>query len=194
MLNIIINAQNLTTENMVTKQISLNESNTTTKENIIQKRMPSLLCEKRDKPYFLPHKTEISQFYVCVKGQLFLLNCPSGYRFDSEADQCVRRMMKDEIQESKFIPFEMIFNREFQLELRQPYLIPHETNCGWFYVVRIETTGERVLNSCPMPQLFDIPTLECKNYTEVKCKHRFEPKDACKYSFVNSQFHFSSHR
>jgi hypothetical protein len=31
-----------------------------------------------------------------------------------------------------------------------------------------------------MPQLFDIPTLECKNYTEVKCKDRFEPKDACK--------------
>jgi hypothetical protein len=31
-----------------------------------------------------------------------------------------------------------------------------------------------------MPQLFDISTLECRNYTEVKCKDRFEPKDACK--------------
>lgn len=44
----------------------------------------------------------------------------------------------------------------------------------------METTGERVLNSCPMPQLFDLITLECKNYTEVKCQDRFEPKDACK--------------
>lgn len=34
-----------------------------------------------------------------------------------------------------------------------------------------------------MPQLFDVTTLECKNYTEVKCNDRFEPKDACK-SFV----------
>ncbi len=68
----------------------------------------------------------------------------------------------------------------FILEPKTPVLIPHETNCGWYYVVRVETTGERVLNSCPMPQLFDIPTLECKNYTEVKCKDRFEPKDACK--------------
>ncbi len=68
----------------------------------------------------------------------------------------------------------------FFLEIKQSFLIPHETNCGWYYVVRVETTGERVLNSCPMPQLFDISTLECKNYTEVKCKDRFEPKDACK--------------
>jgi hypothetical protein len=168
---------------MLTNQMGLNESKTTTKGSTIQQRSSSLLCEKRDKPYFLPHKYETSQFYVCVKGQLFLLNCPSGYRFDSEADQCVRRVIKDEIRESKLIhfKFKFMFNKEFQLELKQPYLLPHETNCGWFYVVRLETTGERVLNSCPMPQLFDIATFECKNYTEVKCKDRFEPKDACKY-------------
>ena len=59
-------------------------------------------------------------------------------------------------------------------------LIPHETNCGWFYVVHDETTDERILNSCPMPQLFDTLTLTCKNYTEVQCNDRFEPKDACK--------------
>lgn len=62
---------------------------------------PSSLCEKRDKPYFLPHKYEISKFYVCVKGQLFLLNCPSGYRFNKEADQCLRKTAEDEIEESK---------------------------------------------------------------------------------------------
>lgn len=65
--------------------------------------MTSLSCERRDKPYFLPHKIEPSQFYVCVKGQLFLLNCPSGYRFDSEADQCVRKTVQNDIQESMFI-------------------------------------------------------------------------------------------
>jgi hypothetical protein len=69
--------------------------------NINQQPLSSLLCEKRDKPYFLPHNSEISQFYVCVKGQLFLLNCPSNYRFDSIADQCVRKTIEDQIQESK---------------------------------------------------------------------------------------------
>lgn len=38
-----------------------------------------------------------------------------------------------------------------------------------------------------MPQLFDIPTLECKNYTEVKCKDRFEPKDACKLFSIQTR-------
>ena len=66
------------------------------------------------------------------------------------------------------------------LEPKKPVLMPHETNCGWYYIVRPENNGERVLNSCPMPQLFDMVTFECRNYTEVKCKDRFEPKDACK--------------
>lgn len=88
---IIINAQNVTNNNII------NVSNHT---NINQQPLSSLLCEKRDKPYFLPHKSDISQFYVCVKGQLFLLNCPSGYRFDSQADQCIRKAPHDEIKES----------------------------------------------------------------------------------------------
>jgi hypothetical protein len=84
----------------------MNESDTTVKdddENMKTNQQPlgSLLCEKRVKPYFLPHKSQPSQFYVCVKGQLFLLNCPSGYRFDSQADQCLRQIIKDEIKQSK---------------------------------------------------------------------------------------------
>ena len=76
------------------------------------------------------------------------------------------------------------------LESNKPVLTPHETNCGWYYVER-EATGERVLNSCPMPQLFDISTSECKNYTEVKCKDRFEPKDACKYFHLKTSLKFT---
>ena len=72
--------------------------------------MTSSSCEKRDKPYFLPHKIEASQFYVCVKGQLFLLNCPSGYRFDSEADQCVRKTLQNDIQESMFIDHQYVIS------------------------------------------------------------------------------------
>ncbi|CAF3423823.1 unnamed protein product [Rotaria sp. Silwood1] len=170
-----------TTKTMTTNQTIMNKSATTvstmikTNDNFISTNMtqPSLsasLCEKRDKPYFLSHKSEISKFYVCVKGQLFLLSCPSGYRFDGEVDQCIRKTIQDEIEEKP----------------KKPILIPHEINCGWYYVVRAETTGERILNSCPMPQLFDIPTLECKNYTEVKCKDRFEPKDACDYQIRSS--------
>lgn len=68
--------------------------------------------------------------------------------------------------------------------MKTPVLIPHEKNCGWYYVVRVGPNGDRVLNSCPMPQLFDMATLECKNYTEVDCKNRFEPKDACTYFFL----------
>ncbi|CAF0916351.1 unnamed protein product [Adineta ricciae] len=153
-----------------TKNIS-NETTTTTKipeklvtSNVNQERLTILLCEQRDKPYFLPHKSNISQFYVCVKGQLFLLNCPSGYRFDEEHNQCVHKTIENATKQKP----------------NKPVLTPHETNCGWYYVER-EATGERVLNSCPMPQLFDISTFECKNYTEVKCKDRFEPKDACDY-------------
>jgi hypothetical protein len=80
----------------------VNQSDTTVKNSeSTEMNQESLLCEKRDKPYFLPHQTEISKFYVCVKGHLFLLNCPSGYRFDSEADQCIRKTIKDVIEESK---------------------------------------------------------------------------------------------
>lgn len=135
------------------------ESDEKDQMNIIEKPMEILTCEQRDKPYFLPHQINANQFYICVKGQMFLLNCSIDYQFDHETKQCVKKVNR--------IP-------------KEPYLIPHEINCGWYYVVRIETTGERVLNSCPMPQLFDISTLQCKNYTEVKCKERFEPKDACK--------------
>ena len=60
----IINAQNFTTENLVTSSTTLNETETTTTENIVQKQASNSLCEKRDKPYFLPHKTEMHQFYV----------------------------------------------------------------------------------------------------------------------------------
>ena len=92
-------------ENMISNQTVMNTSDTTV-TNVIstdmnRETLSTLLCEKRDKPYFLPHTNDISKFYVCVKGQLFLLNCPSGYRFDSEADQCVRMIYKDEIEESK---------------------------------------------------------------------------------------------
>lgn len=133
--------------------------------NIHQEPMTSLICEKRDKPYFIAHPSDTSRFYVCVKGQIFLLNCPSNYRFDSKTDQCMRYS-----------------NRKNSTQIdkpTKPTLIPHETNCGWYYVVRRENDNERILNSCPMPQLFDITTLECRNYTEVKCQDRFEPKDAC---------------
>ncbi|CAF3009419.1 unnamed protein product [Rotaria socialis] len=190
-----INAENVTVtttttttteQNLITNQTMMNESDATespiikdgadddddssSTDIINQEPSASILCEKRDRPYFLPHKYQISQFYVCVKGQLFLLNCPSGFRFNGEANQCLRKTADDEIEET----------------LKSPALIPHETNCGWYYVVRVNPAGERVLNSCPMPQLFDIPTLECKNYTEVKCRNRFEPKDACDYQIRSS--------
>lgn len=155
----LFNAQNVTITDKSDGDIESEEKEQMTM-NIIEKPMEILACDQRDKPYFLPHRNNSNQFYVCVKGQMFLLNCSFDYQFDNETKQCVKRIHS--------IP-------------KKPYLIPHETNCGWYYVVRIETTGERVLNSCPMPQLFDIPTLQCKNYTEVKCKDRFEPKDACDY-------------
>ena len=149
--------------------------------NIDHEPLTSLMCEKRDKPYFIPHTTDASRFYVCVKGQLFLLNCPSNYRFDSGADQCLRQSIKDHVNdESTFIHHHGV-SHILHLEPKKPLLIAHETNCGWYYIVRPENAHERVLNSCPMPQLFDIPSLQCRNYTEVKCKARFEPKDACKW-------------
>ena len=67
-----------------------------------QQPLSTLMCEKRDRPYFLPHKSEPSKFFVCVKGQLFLLNCPSEFRFDSQADQCTRQTTKENIAESKW--------------------------------------------------------------------------------------------
>ncbi|UJR33061.1 hypothetical protein I4U23_020520 [Adineta vaga] len=171
-----IHARNLTVQ-ITTESMIRNESVTTMKthEKLVEtkvdkKPLTILLCEQRDKPYFLPHKSNNSQFYVCVKGQLFLLNCPMDHRFDKELDQCVRKTIENEIEQKPNIPI----------------LIPHETNCGWYYVQRNGTTGERVLNHCPMPQLFDIATLECKNYTEVKCQDRFEPKDACDYQIRSS--------
>jgi len=92
----MISAQNLTT---VRTTIKTNDHFLSTNGN--RQSLTTLLCDKRDKPYFLPHKSEISQFYVCVKGQLFLLNCPSGYRFDSELDQCVRKPIEYDIEKSK---------------------------------------------------------------------------------------------
>ncbi len=88
---------------MITNEIFMNsKSDTTTiKNNNDMNKHQQTSCEKHDKPYFLPHKSEISQFYVCVKGQLFLLNCPSNYRFDSIADQCIRKTIEDQIQESR---------------------------------------------------------------------------------------------
>ena len=66
-----------------------------------QQPLSTLMCEKRDRPYFLPHKSEPSKFFVCVKGQLFLLNCPSEFHFDSQADQCTRQTTKENVVESK---------------------------------------------------------------------------------------------
>ena len=144
--------------------------------------MTTLICEKRDKPYFIAHPSDTSRFYVCVKGQIFLLNCPSNYRFDSQADQCIRHSTtgKNSTESKCFGTDDCSLTSERVIaEPKKPTLIPHETNCGWYYVVRRENDNERVLNSCPMPQLFDVTTLECRNYTEVKCQDRFEPKDAC---------------
>jgi hypothetical protein len=108
----MITDENITTEYMVTDGNVMNEPDTTINDNenlnLNQPPLSSLLCEKRDKPYFLPHKFEKSQFYVCVKGQLFLLNCPSGYRFDNNVDQCVRKTIEDEIKESMLFIISMI--------------------------------------------------------------------------------------
>jgi hypothetical protein len=84
----MISAQNITTVRTTIKILSTNSN---------RQSLTTLLCDKRDKPYFLPHKSEISQFYVCVKGRLFLLNCPSGYRFDNELDQCVRKTIESKL-------------------------------------------------------------------------------------------------
>lgn len=104
-----IHGQNFTTENQTQ---SSNETNTTIMINpsrdVNEKAITNSSCEKRAKPYFLPHKVEASQFYVCVKGQLFLLNCPSGYRFDNEIDQCTRKTIPNDIEESKFIDIQWI--------------------------------------------------------------------------------------
>jgi hypothetical protein len=95
---------------MISNQTVMSTSDTTVSNvistDINQETLSTSLCEKRDKPYFLPHTDDISKFYVCVKGQLFLLNCPSGFRFDSEADQCVRKIHKDEIEQSKSYIFQ----------------------------------------------------------------------------------------
>ena len=181
----LFNAQNVTmTTDEAEVDVESEEKDQVTM-NIIEKPMEVLTCEQQDKPYFLPHPINSNQFYVCVKEQMFLLNCSIDYQFDNETKQCVKK-----INQSLFIlNASEKKQRKYLCNLapKKPYLMAHETNCGWYYVVRVDTTGERVLNSCPMPQLFDIQTLQCKNYTEVKCKDRFEPKDACKL-LMNSRF------
>jgi hypothetical protein len=94
----MISAQN-ESDTTVSSTMKTNDHFLSTNSN--RQPLTTLLCDKRDKPYFLPHKSSISQFYVCVKGQLFLLNCPSGYQFDSELDQCVRKTIEYDIEKSK---------------------------------------------------------------------------------------------
>ena len=112
----IINAQNIvigmTENNMRTNQTAMKQSDGTVstmiknQDNIAsttvnQQSLSRLFCEKRDKPYFIPYKIDVNKFYVCVKGQLFLLNCPSDYWFDSKIDQCRRKTVDNRKESSR---------------------------------------------------------------------------------------------
>lgn len=186
-------AQNLFSNETIVQ--SDNQTNTTTIENrknedhfvpmnLNDESSTPSNCEQRDKPYFLPHTLDSSRFYVCVKGLMFLLNCPTNYQFNGENNQCVR----NHSQSSHFDwDKKNNLNCSVHLEPVTPTVMPHETNCGWYYVVREEDPFERVANSCPMPQLFDSTLLECRNFTQVKCNGRFEPKDACKKRLITKK-------
>lgn len=42
------------------------------------------------------------------------------------------------------------------------------------------------LTECYYPDLFSTETLECENFTEVKCGNRYEVKWICKFNFMKS--------
>lgn len=76
-----------------------------------EKPSESVSCEKQDRPYFLAHPKNSHQFFVCVKGQSFLLNCSSDHQFDDETKQCVRKM----ITESRSTEFATRSSRYFEI-------------------------------------------------------------------------------
>ncbi|VDI22577.1 Hypothetical predicted protein [Mytilus galloprovincialis] len=78
--------------------------------------------------------------------------------------------------------------------------IPHPNTCQLFYncsqAVSPLPTENRVyshnpqilrpayLHECPYPELFSTTTLSCKNYTEVKCRSRYETKNKCELNNI----------
>lgn len=98
-----ISGANVTAETTVQTTTMNEETVATTASAATEPSSTASLCAHREKPYFLAHQSDSSQFYVCVKGHLFLLNCPTDYRFDEELDQCVRRTVDGEIIERKLL-------------------------------------------------------------------------------------------
>lgn len=62
-------------------------------------------------------------------------------------------------------------------------IVPHPTNCAqYFDCSRDNTQFGHYLMECDYPMLFDEQSLQCRNFFDVTCGKKFEPKAPCKFS------------
>ncbi|KAL5005503.1 hypothetical protein ScPMuIL_018959 [Solemya velum] len=59
-------------------------------------------------------------------------------------------------------------------------ILPHPLNCAQYYDCR-QAVGGSYLRECRYPQLFDIDSLTCRNFSDVICGRRYEPFTPCDY-------------
>ncbi|XP_065924132.1 uncharacterized protein [Magallana gigas] len=59
-------------------------------------------------------------------------------------------------------------------------ILPHPLQCAQYYDCR-QAIGDSHLRECRYPQLFDITTMTCKNFSDVTCGDRLEPQAPCDY-------------
>ena len=63
-------------------------------------------------------------------------------------------------------------------------IVPHPLQCARYFDCR-QAIGGSYLRECRYPQLFDSPTLTCRNFSDVACGNKYEPQAPCKYIICN---------
>lgn len=59
-------------------------------------------------------------------------------------------------------------------------ILPHPLQCAQYYDCS-QAIGDSHLRECRYPQLFDITTMTCRNFSDVTCGDRLEPQAPCDY-------------
>ncbi|XP_061184903.1 uncharacterized protein LOC133192909 isoform X1 [Saccostrea echinata] len=120
--------------------------------------------------------TPSSNYALCFQGRTIVTEaCKEGI-FDPRQRRCIGRVTEATPQRREFTE-DMV--KQHCRDNRMA-ILPHPFQCAQYYDCR-RVIGNSHLRECKYPQLFDESTMTCRNFTDVNCGERTEPRAPCDY-------------
>lgn len=97
--------------------------------------------------------------------------------------QCVQMFQKRDSHNKEFNAVNFTLDTVRPICVDTPNaLLPNPDHCAQYYDCQAEsTTLGHFMKDCSYPQLFDEEHRQCRNYRDVECGTRYEPKSPCEY-------------